>query len=264
MHDNVKKVNAVIDELKKGFIEKYGYTVFNIKTRESKKDDEIILTGECLTKKQLNLLKRKINTLFDAQKILYDINVFAETRLSTDTIKWGKAKKGIVDITADYTRTKLATQITPKDNFFKITLRNECMSLIILDDMTMGWVDNDDISAYKKVASQDLDDIKRPKKDEMILIELLSPLFDEALEFIGKVKYLRGGKSANGIDCSALVQILFKRAFNITMPRHTIDQMKCGARVPKNEIQTGDLIFARLKGTNIMHVGVAFLGIKRK
>ena len=138
------------------------------------------------------------------------------------------------------------------------------MSLIILDDMTIGWVDNNDISSYKKVISQDLNDIKRPEKDEVILIELLSPLFDEALEFIDKVKYLRGGKSANGIDCSALVQVLFKRAFNITMPRHTIDQMKCGVRVPKNEIQTGDLVFARLKGTNIMHVGIAFFGDKKK
>ena len=34
MDDIIKKVNAVIDGLKKGFIEKYGYTVFNIKTRK--------------------------------------------------------------------------------------------------------------------------------------------------------------------------------------------------------------------------------------
>ena len=110
-------------------------------------------------KKQIDLLKRKINKLHDVQKVSYDINVLAQTRLLSDTIKWGKAEKKIVDVTADYNATKLSTQITSDDNFFKIALRNDDKSLIILDDMTVGWVDNKDICTFKKVIFNKLDEI---------------------------------------------------------------------------------------------------------
>ena len=79
--------------------------------------------------------------------------------------------------------------------------------------------------------------------------------FIKILKLFLNSRYLWGGKTSNGIDCSALIQIYFY--YNrIFFPRDTKDQMKfCKKTLTKNLVK-GDIIF--WKG----HVGVCINNLK--
>lgn len=71
---------------------------------------------------------------------------------------------------------------------------------------------------------------------------------ETALMFLG-CPYLYGGRSAQGLDCSALVQLALMRS-GILCPRDSDQQPSIGKAVDRNEIRRGDLVF--FKG----HVGI--------
>jgi cell wall-associated NlpC family hydrolase len=64
-----------------------------------------------------------------------------------------------------------------------------------------------------------------------------------------------GGTDARGIDCSALVQSVYREAFGTDVPRTTERQVLIGEPVPQQALTTGDLVFFRpTKRTR--HVGI--------
>ncbi len=71
--------------------------------------------------------------------------------------------------------------------------------------------------------------------------------------------YLIGGESRRGIDCSAFVQQLYGAVFGMPLPRTTRRQVRQGRAVPRDQLQTGDLVFFRTSYTT-RHVGVYLSG----
>jgi cell wall-associated NlpC family hydrolase len=78
---------------------------------------------------------------------------------------------------------------------------------------------------------------------------------DEAFKDWKGVPYLLGGNGYDGVDCSAFLQIVFADYFDVKLPRVTVDQMKVGKSVKKNNIRIGDLVFFKT-GRKTMHAGV--------
>jgi len=68
-------------------------------------------------------------------------------------------------------------------------------------------------------------------------------------------RYILGGTSSNGIDCSAFMQVVFKDYLGVTLPRTTREQMKVGSSVRKRSVRIGDMVFFKT-GLDTYHVGV--------
>ena len=81
------------------------------------------------------------------------------------------------------------------------------------------------------------------KKKDIKKIDHKEKNFVKIFKKFLKVKYVWGGKTYNGIDCSALLQ-MFYYYNNISYPRDTIDQIRYSKeKVKKRKFKKGDIIF---------------------
>ncbi len=77
-----------------------------------------------------------------------------------------------------------------------------------------------------------------------------------AANFLG-VEYAWGGTSRReGVDCSGLVQAVY-RLNGLNLPRSTTDQFRAGRTVSQSRMQKGDLVFfSASPGRSVSHVGI--------
>ncbi len=79
------------------------------------------------------------------------------------------------------------------------------------------------------------------------------------LSYVG-IPYRLGGQSRNaGVDCSALMQRVYKEALGFAIPRTTREQARLGQRVDLNRLKAGDLVFFNTNRRAYSHVGM-YLG----
>lgn len=78
-----------------------------------------------------------------------------------------------------------------------------------------------------------------------------------AERFIG-VRYLWGGTTPSGFDCSGYTQYVFRNS-GINLPRVSQDQFNVGTTVSKGDLKPGDLVFFSTYGPGATHVGI-FIG----
>jgi murein DD-endopeptidase / murein LD-carboxypeptidase len=82
-----------------------------------------------------------------------------------------------------------------------------------------------------------------------------APLFSVIDDWYG-TRYELGGSTKAGIDCSAFVQAVFSKVFQIPMPRTAKEQYKAVQSVSRTELKEGDLVFFRTRGSGVSHVGI--------
>lgn len=74
-----------------------------------------------------------------------------------------------------------------------------------------------------------------------------------ATAFLG-APYRWGGSSLHGLDCSAFVKKIYE-LFDISLPRTAFEQSHVGARIAREDLQEGDLVFFNTK-RSYGHVGI--------
>ncbi|MGI6668790.1 MAG: NlpC/P60 family protein [Acetivibrionales bacterium] len=81
-------------------------------------------------------------------------------------------------------------------------------------------------------------------------------IIDYSRKFLG-VRYVWGGSTAKGFDCSGFVKYVFKH-FGITLNRTSRSQATQGVRVKKADLKPGNLVFFDTNGglNRINHVGI--------
>ena len=84
-------------------------------------------------------------------------------------------------------------------------------------------------------------------------------LADFALQ-LRDIRYRRGGRApATGFDCSGFVHYVFAQVFGVDLPADSASQFHSGIRIARDGLRTGDLVFFRIRGKRISHVGI-YLG----
>jgi cell wall-associated NlpC family hydrolase len=67
--------------------------------------------------------------------------------------------------------------------------------------------------------------------------------------------YRYGGAGPDAFDCSGLVSYSF-RQIGVAVPRTAAEQFAAATPVKRRELQAGDLVFFRLDGRDVSHVGI--------
>lgn len=106
------------------------------------------------------------------------------------------------------------------------------------------------VAAVKSKYSKESKDAAKDTPD------LGQQIVDYSKKFLG-VKYVWGGASPNGFDCSGLVKYVYNH-FGIKVNRVAADQAKQGEKVAKEDLKPGDLVFFDTDGgmNYINHVGI--------
>jgi cell wall-associated NlpC family hydrolase len=138
---------------------------------------------------------------------------------------------------------------------------------ILMADGTIGWISKEYVRMldYKVVAApgnpastptgSDPGDIY-PRSEAPYFTGDAQILLQEAYKYLG-VRYVWGGNTSNGIDCSGFIKNVF-RTQNFDLPRLGSDQMAYGVPVPRDQLQPGDRLYfgRRTERVGVKHTGL--------
>lgn len=137
---------------------------------------------------------------------------------------------------------------------------------VLMADGSTGWVPPGTarLLDYQVVSSgraampsgrRDASDVF-PNSDRPYFAGDAQSLLNEAYRYLG-VRYVWGGNTANGIDCSGFIKNIFAK-MGYPLPRTSSEQITVGLPVPMEELQAGDrLYFGKRKDRlGVTHTGL--------
>ncbi len=282
-----------IIQLKNEYQVKYGFAVFDIEVKKSKKS--LAIKGIVLTEKQrdevLDLANLVVGTGLKPVPTI-KIKILSDARQRNE-IGWAVVKNKVVDLKSRFVSSKILNEKilkrircsqALKDEILRVLYKNEDQLLVQQNDLTLGWVNRSEVILKKKsllrewrrgnfavkgktislnnchpeLVSGSVVAFKKSSKiknKRQISKQPMDIIIKEAEKYLG-AKYVFGGKSEKGIDCSGLIQVAYKNSLGVILPKHSWDQKEMGKRVKLKDIKTGDLIFLIKKENSHKHVGI--------
>ncbi len=73
------------------------------------------------------------------------------------------------------------------------------------------------------------------------------------------VRYITGGNTKKGVDCSGFTVAVYSDVYGINLPRVSREQYRISRKISTTELEEGDLVFFITKGNGVSHVGI-YLG----
>ena len=134
-------------------------------------------------------------------------------------------------------------------------------SAILMSDRSTGWIP----SRYLKLTGASVDIASQVETNEESRGDDTAsgwksgyssnhPAVRNALTYMG-TRYVYGGESRRGIDCSSLVQHAFASA-GVRLPRTAAQQARIGTPIPPEKLQPGDRLYFSASGRRIDHTGL--------
>lgn len=122
-----------------------------------------------------------------------------------------------------------------------------------------GWIHIDYITIREEKVSRGAEEVLQTTAEDIVVdtnLDLRQQIIDYSKKLIG-IKYVYGGSSTKGFDCSGFVSYVYKK-FGMTLPRASKDMGSGGTSVKKADLQMGDLVFFDTNGglNGINHVGI--------
>lgn len=225
----LEKIQQIISTFSLKLKKVYGVSVCDLEVIDLG-SNRYILKGAMLTRKQKESFEKEVATLGGDIELQVSVLTEGEPKLG-----WGYVETTPVNV---WYRTLvedqiqyLASQIIIKDEPLKLLWETDAFFCIQQIDGTIGWVRKKYIQRFPGLpAWQPAAQKAISKADFLAYLE----------RWLGVV-YLRGGLTNAGIDCSGLVQNVYRHCFNYLLPRHSMDQMNSGEEPIMSKV--GDLVF---------------------
>ncbi len=122
-----------------------------------------------------------------------------------------------------------------------------------------GWVNSEFITIRKESVSRGAEETIAELAaaiDEKEAQGIRSEIVEYAKTLQG-IRYVYGGSTTKGFDCSGFVGYVFKH-FGITLERSSYDMSRTGTKVKKGDLKAGDVVFFDTNGglNRVNHVGI--------
>lgn len=135
------------------------------------------------------------------------------------------------------------------------------------DDMQVTWDDQDDKPLIVRHKRKDKTTTEKgtPAKLPVDVLRLdtvsmaLRPLFTEVNSWMGTPYGYGQKEKIKGTDCSGFTQEIYRTVYKTALARSAEAQAAETQEIKKEELQSGDLVFFRIQGSRISHVGL-YLG----
>jgi len=72
-----------------------------------------------------------------------------------------------------------------------------------------------------------------------------APVTETAVKYVGTPYVRAGEKPEKGFDCSGFTRYVFEESCGFALPRSSRDQSRVGLKIPKTDLQPGDLVVFR-------------------
>jgi hypothetical protein len=242
---DVAKAFDAIDTLRGDLVEKFGWTHISvdISTDRARK---LIVSG-CVAVPSILLKIRSLLREFVNRG--WDVDYRNLQVLRTDT--WKLLSSEITSLFRHPTlsESSLVTNLDRRDGPVEEIAKLHNVTLVRTMEGTIGWLEG--IGPF----------CTAPR---IVQIGNISSNIHVSVNSYLGLPYKLGGTTRKGIDCSGLVQRVYRDVFGIMLPRNSANQLRFAGYTSRQPTNSGDLVFTKTRSDGSYHVGIVQRWNKRK